>query len=142
MRARVKTPPNGEQIKLPLEHPRARLLSLKQTIVQVEVNRASALHDQMARWEQERDRLRAEGAIAPEHCWIETGAIKGRQFRQAWWRSQQAMFESKRIPGEMVKTCYIGEEGGVEHEEAISARERQDRLKWVDRRLQKLIEGV
>jgi hypothetical protein len=141
MRARVKTPPNGEQIKLPLEHPRARLLSLKQTIVQVEVNRASALHDQMARWEQERDRLRAEGTVALSGCWIETGAVKGRQFRQAWWRSQEAMFESKRSRGK-VKSCYIGAEGSLEHEEAKRQKYRRDRLREIDRRLNKLMEGV
>ncbi|KAM3112757.1 hypothetical protein [Phormidesmis sp. 146-33] len=122
--------------------PRQRLLSLKETIVKVEVNKAEAFHDEMARLEQERDRLKAEGTIALPGCWIETGVVKGRQFRQAWWRSGKAMFPSKRVPGEMVKTCYIGEEGGMEHQEAIAARKRRNRLKWVDRRLSKLLEGV
>jgi hypothetical protein len=122
--------------------PRQRLLSLRETIVKVEVDKAEALHDEMARLEQERDRLKAEGSIALPGCWIETGVVKGRQFRQAWWRSQQAMFPSKRVSGEMVKTCYIGEEGGAEHQEAIAARERRNRLKWVDRRLSKLMEQV
>lgn len=110
--------------------------------ISAEADRAEALHDEISRLEQERDRLRAAGTVAPPGCWIETGVVDGRQFRQAWWRSKKAMFPSKRIPGEMVKTCYIGEDGGVEHKEAIAARDRRNRLKWVDRRLQKLMESV
>jgi len=73
-------------------------------------------------------------------CWIETGAIKGRQFRQAWWRSQKPMFPSKRCPGELVKTCYIGEESVPVHKAAntfgaaklFASKERRNRLKWIE----------
>ena len=107
-----------------------------------ESDRAESLHDEISRLAQERNQLKADGVIALSGCWIETGVVDGRQFRQAWWRSKQAMFPSKRVPGEWVKTCYIGEEREVEHKEAIAARERRNRLKWVDRRLSKLMEGV
>ncbi|NJK51681.1 MAG: hypothetical protein HC936_00920 [Leptolyngbyaceae cyanobacterium SU_3_3] len=122
--------------------PRERLVSFKEAIVKVEIDRAEVLHDEISRLEQERDQLKAEGAIASTGCWIETGVVDGRQFRQVWWRSKQAMFPSKRVSGEWVKTCYIGEEGGVEHQEAIAARDRRNRLKWVDRRLSKLMEKI
>jgi hypothetical protein len=132
----VKMPQRGEQMPLPLEHP-----SKEMTAVRGEVDRAAALHDQMARLEQERDCLKTEGTIALPGCWIETGTVKGRQFRQAWWRSGQARFESKRSRGK-VKSCYIGAEGSPEHEEAKRQKYRRDRLKEIDRRLSQLIEGV
>ncbi|MBD1845846.1 hypothetical protein H6F89_21040 [Cyanobacteria bacterium FACHB-63] len=94
----------------------------------------------------ERDRLRAEGTIAPEHCWIETGKVKDRKFRQAWWRSEQAMFDSKRSRGK-VKSCYIGKEDRSEHQEAKRQKYRRGsftprsvRLKKIDRQLQMLIQ--
>ena len=120
--------------------PRQRLLPLEQTVITVRVDPV-VLHDQIAQLERERDRLRL-GDVAPQGCWIETGAIKGRQFRQAWWRSQKPMFPSKRCPSELVKTCYIGEEGGPDHKVAIVARERRNRLKWIEQLIQNLMESV
>ncbi|MBD2078358.1 hypothetical protein [Leptolyngbya sp. FACHB-17] len=102
-------------------------------------NQADIIQDAITRLEIERDRLRAEGTIALEHCWIETGKVKGRQFRQAWWRSTQAMFGSKRSRGKG-KSCYIGEEGSLEHQEAKRQKYRRDRLKEIDRQLQMLME--
>jgi len=128
---RVRTFLRDELIQRPLEQETS-----------VEADRAEGLHDEISRLAQERNQLKADGVIALSGCWIETGVVDGRQFRQAWWRSKQAMFPSKRFPGEWVKTCYIGEEREVEHKEAIAARERRNRLKWVDRRLSKLMEGV
>ena len=52
------------------------------------------------------------------------------------------MFESKQTRGQMVKTCYIGEEGSPEHQEAKKAKYRRDRLKEIDRHLKMLIEKV
>ncbi|WP_181314508.1 hypothetical protein [Phormidesmis priestleyi] len=50
------------------------------------------------------------------------------------------MFPSKRCPGEWVKTCYIGEEGGADYKAAIMAKERRNRLKWIEPLIQKLME--
>ncbi|MBD2078474.1 hypothetical protein [Leptolyngbya sp. FACHB-17] len=115
-----------------------RILPLERARVKVKGNQADIIQDAIARLEIERDTLRAEGTIAPEHCWIETGKVKGRQFRQAWWRSTQAMFDSKRSRGK-VKSCYIGEEGSPEHQEAKRQKYRRDRLKEIDRHLEMLM---
>jgi hypothetical protein len=98
------------------------------------------IHDAIARLELERDRLKAL-PVAPRGCWIETGKVTGREFRQAWWRSRKAIFESKGSRGN-VKTCYIGEEGSPEHQEAKRAKERRERLKDIDRQLKLLLEKV
>jgi transposase len=90
--------------------------------------------------EEERDGLRAQG-IARAGCWIETGEVQGRQFRQAWWRSHQAMFPAKRDLGQgrgLVKSLYIGEEGSEAHRTAIAQRDRRNRVRQIDRQLQKL----
>lgn len=115
-----------------------RILPLERVRVRVKSDQADIIQDAIARLEIERDQLRAEGTIAPEHCWIETGKVKGRQFRQAWWRSTQAMFDSKRSRGK-VKSCYIGEEGSPEHQEAKREKYRRDRLKEIDRHLEMLM---
>ena len=52
------------------------------------------------------------------------------------------MFPSKRRPSEIVKTCYIGEEGGTDHKAAISSKERRNRLKWIEQLIQNLMESV
>jgi hypothetical protein len=120
--------------------PKQRILPLEQVRVIVRGDdQAEVIHDAIAWLEQERDRLKAE-KVALEGCWIETGKVKGRQFRQAWWRSYEPMFESKRSRGQKVKTCYIGEEGSPEHQEAKRAKYRRDRLKEIDRQLQMLME--
>jgi hypothetical protein len=109
---------------------------------QSEVEQAEAIHDAIAALEIVRERLKGEGAIAPEHCWIETGRVKGRRFRQAWWRSEKPIFRSKRDPEKKVRTCYIGEEGGSAHQEAKLEKQRRDRLKQIDQYLQKLADSV
>jgi hypothetical protein len=94
----------------------------------------------IAHLEEERDGLRAQG-IARAGCWIETGEVQGRQFRQAWWRSHQAMFPAKRDLGQgrgLVKSLYIGEEGSEAHRIAIAQRDRRNRVRQIDRQLQKL----
>lgn len=104
---------------------------------------AEATHDAIALLEQERDRLKAEGAIAPDGCWIETGKVKGRNFRQAWWRASKPTFTPKRSKGNVeakVKTQYIGEEGSPEHKQAIAERDRRDALKRIERQIQVLME--
>jgi len=115
-----------------------RILPLERARVRVRNNQADIIQDGIARLEIERDRLKAEGTIAPEHCWIETGKVTGREFRQAWWRSEQAMFDSKRSRGK-VKSCYIGEEGSPEHQGAKREKYRRDRLKEIDRHLEMLM---
>lgn len=121
------------------EIPPDRIFPLEQARVTGPCEHFAVVHDAMAALELERNQLRAEGAIAPEHCWIETGKVKGREFRQAWWRSEQAMFESKRSRGKKVKSCYIGEEGSPEHQEAKQQKYRRDRLKVIDRYLEMLM---
>ena len=121
--------------------PRHRLLPLEQTAISVRVDPV-VLHDQIAQLERERDRLRLSGEVASHGCWIETGLVKGRQFRQAWWRSQKPMFPSKRSPVELVKTCYIGQEGGADHKAAITSKERRNRLKWIEQLIQNMMESV
>jgi hypothetical protein len=122
--------------------PKQRILSLEHTRVIVRSDdQAEAIHDAISWLEQERDRHKAEN-VALDGCWIETGKVKGRTFRQAWWRSYEPMFESKRSRGQKVKTCYIGEEGSPEHQEAKRAKYRRDRLKEIERNLQILMEKV
>ncbi len=55
------------------------------------------------------------------------------------------MFQSKRSRGNveaLVKSQYIGEEGGPEHKEAMAQKERRDRLKAIEKQLQILMEQV
>ncbi|MBE9178742.1 hypothetical protein IQ268_09235 [Oculatella sp. LEGE 06141] len=102
---------------------------------------AEILHDTLARLEQEKAQIKSEGDIAPEGCWIETGKVKGRDFRQAWWRSSKPMFTPRRSRGNpeaKVKTSYIGEEGADRHKAAIAARERRERLRQVQRQIELL----
>ncbi|MBW4441175.1 MAG: hypothetical protein KME10_08080 [Plectolyngbya sp. WJT66-NPBG17] len=116
-----------------------QILPLERARVRVKNDQVDVIHDAIARLEIERDRLKNEGTIAPSHCWIETGSVKDRNFRQAWWRSEQAIFESKRSRGKKVKSCYIGEEGSPEHQEAKRAKYRRERLKEIDRHLEMLM---
>lgn len=122
--------------------PKQRILPLERVKVIVRSDdQAEVIHDAISWLEQERSRLKAED-VALDGCWIETGKVKGRKFRQAWWRSYEPMFESKRSRGQKVKTCYIGEEGSPEHQEAKRAKYRRDRLKQIERNLQILMEKV
>lgn len=132
--------PNGLRRLVPLNPPNSGDLD---SPLEREAIRAEASHDAIARLEQERDTIKSEGTIAPEGCWIETGKVKGRNFRQAWWRSTKPLFIPKRSRGNVeakTKSCYIGQEGSPEHKEAIAQRERRDRLKAIERQIQILME--
>lgn len=104
-----------------------------------ESEQAEITHDAIARLELEKQQLLSEGSAAPDGCWIETGRVKGKEFRQAWWRSTKAMFTAKRSRGNveaLVKTQYIGKEGSEEHKAAIAARQRRERLKQIEKQIE------
>jgi hypothetical protein len=88
--------------------------------------------------EQQHEQLLLSGWILPEGCWIETGQVKGKKFRQAWLRASQPIFPSRRSRGNgngKVKSCYLGKEGGDKHREAIAAKERRDELKRLKKQI-------
>lgn len=61
---------------------------------------------------------------APDGAWIECGKVAGREFRQAYWRSEKPIFPSRNGRG-LVRRRYIGREGGPEHQKAIEAYQRR-----------------
>jgi hypothetical protein len=64
--------------------------------------------------------------IAPSGCWIETGKCSKREWRQTYWRSETPCFVGKR--GGMTRRKYIGKEGSPQHQEAIEAVQRRERI--------------
>jgi hypothetical protein len=70
-----------------------------------------------------------EGPIAPDGCWIETGKVSGKAFRQAWYRSRSPCFAPARKGDLPKKTQYLGAVGGDRHKEAVKAIERRNKLK-------------
>lgn len=98
------------------------------------------LHDKLAQLEAQRDRLKAEGNIAPVGVWIEYGKVSGRKFRQAYYRSQHPQFRSKRDIETLVKRQYIGEEGSKEVVAAGQAIARRNELAAIAKEI-KLLEG-
>jgi hypothetical protein len=111
-----------------------------------EQRRAESLHDQLAALERERDRIRAEGAIAPNGCWIEIAPCYQRNVRQVFYRSRKAIFEPARKKavdsGAKVKRRYIGMVGSAEEKEAHAAIERRNRLNVVLVQIEKLEETI
>lgn len=78
--------------------------------------------------------------MLPPGCWIETGKVKGRDFRQAWLRSDKPMFPSTKPkkPDEetkLVKTYYLGREGSDRHLAAIAAQNRRSTQKRLEKTL-------
>lgn len=66
------------------------------------------------------------GPLAPDGAWIEVGKVSGRNFIQAYWRSNTPIFEGKRRK-------YIGKAGSPKHQEAITAQKNSDRLRSLQR---------
>lgn len=85
--------------------------------------------DQMRELEAERDRLTKAAEFAPDNGWIETGRVKGKNFRQAWWRGKFANGK---------KTIYIGREGSPEYAQAKNAQQARKQLKKVLRQIKQL----
>lgn len=71
--------------------------------------------------------IRAEGPVAAEGIWIETGKVSRRTFRQAWYRSRKAIFKPKRGDA-LVKRKYLGKVGSPAHQEAIAAIARRNEI--------------
>lgn len=92
--------------------------------------KAIALHEILAQLEQERDalerlrqRLAELAADAPATGWIESGMVKGKDFRQTWWRGVER--DGKKT------TLYIGKEGSPAHKKAVAAQQARRQLKSV-----------
>jgi hypothetical protein len=86
-------------------------------------------HDQLRELEDERDHLAKDAEFAPENGWVETGRVKGKEFRQAWWRGN---FPNGK------KTIYIGREGSPEYGKAKTAQQARKQLKKVLRQIEQL----
>ncbi|MBD2153129.1 Dam family site-specific DNA-(adenine-N6)-methyltransferase [Leptolyngbya sp. FACHB-16] len=102
---------------------------------------AESLHDELAQLEMKRDALFRDGELAPQGAWLETGKVKGKEFRQAWWRSSKPMFTPARSKGNaeaLIKSSYIGKEGGAEHKAAIAAYQRRKEYNRLTRLIEKL----
>ena len=95
--------------------------------------KAERLHDELAVLEMERDKLQ-QGPIAPNGCWIECNRCWKRKFRQAIYKSDRAIFDSKRGRGK-VKRQYIDVENGPKHQEAKRAIANRNRLKQIHKRI-------
>jgi hypothetical protein len=83
----------------------------------------------LAELEVERDRLAKAAEFAPGSGWIETGMVKGKSFKQAWWRGNFANGK---------KTIYIGRVGSPEYGKARSAQQARKQLKKVLRQIEQL----
>jgi hypothetical protein len=93
------------------------------------------LHDRLAQLEIRRDEIRCHGAIAPKGCWIESGVVAKRKFKQVYWRSDSPIFEGK-------KRKYIGEFDSPEHKLAGEAIARRNELAKVSKQIIKLEEFI
>jgi hypothetical protein len=89
----------------------------------------SVLQESIAGLEAERDRLIKEAEFAPDNGWIETGMVRGKAFKQAWWRGNF-------VGGK--KTIYIGKEGSPEHKQAVNSQKARRQLKQVQKQIKQL----
>jgi hypothetical protein len=89
----------------------------------------SVLRESIADLEAERDRLIKEAEFAPDNGWIETGMVRGKAFKQAWWRGNFAGGK---------KTIYIGKEGSPEHKQAVNSQKARRQLKRVQKQIKQL----
>ncbi|AFY75425.1 hypothetical protein Syn7502_03590 (plasmid) [Synechococcus sp. PCC 7502] len=93
--------------------------------------------DRIAQLEARRNQILATGPVAEQGVWIEYGKVSKRKFRQAYYRSNKPIFQSKLqaalLSGEsgLVKRQYIGEENSKQVRaagEAIARRNELDRI--------------
>jgi DNA adenine methylase len=111
-------------VLLPLEQvPEVCVLPLEP----ININWAEISHDQLAQLERERDRLAEVAANAPETGWIETGIIKGKKFRQSWWRGVER--DGKKT------TIYLGKVESPEYKKARAAQQARRSLKRVNKQI-------
>lgn len=93
------------------------------------------LHDELAELEIQRDRLRAEGPIAPKGAWIEKYTAK-RQRK----KSEPKVYIYYRLRnGEGAKHQSLGKAGSLKYNQAREAISRRNELDRVERRI-KVIE--
>lgn len=104
------------------------------------------LYDRLAQLESRRAAILATGSIAQSGIWIEYGKVSKRKFRQAYYRSNKAIFPTKRqssfakSESGLVKRCYIGEENSKEVKAAGEAIARRNELEKISKEI-KLIES-
>jgi hypothetical protein len=121
--------------KLPLEHG-----------VSDDDSKWIQIHDRLAELESRRAAILAIGPVAQTGIWIEYGKVSKRKFRQAYYRSNKAIFPSKRqdsfakSESGLVKRCYIGEENSKEVKAAGEAIARRNELEKISKEI-KLIES-
>lgn len=77
--------------------------------------------------------IRAEGAIAPDHCWIERWQ-RSPNFIEARYKARSAIFPSKR--GGLASCQYIGKVGSPEYSSALDAVERRNRIGKLRKKLE------
>lgn len=63
--------------------------------------------------------------LAPDGAWIETGMVSGREWRQAYWRSDSPIFGGS-------KRKYIGKVSSPKYYQAIEAVQNRKRLKSLE----------
>jgi 5-methylcytosine-specific restriction endonuclease McrA len=95
-----------------------------------EATRGVAEEGVLRQLEQRRDQLAELAADAPDTGWIEVGKVKGKEFRQAWWRGVEM--------GGKKRAIYIGKEGSPEYLKARAAQGYRKELKKVVRQIQVL----
>lgn len=80
------------------------------------------------------DRLERLG-LPPPGAWIDLSTPAGTKFRQAKWKSREAIFDSGSNSEAKLKSRYIGKENGAEHREAIAQVERRKRIKKLKQKI-------
>lgn len=80
------------------------------------------------------DRLERLG-LPPPGAWIDLSTPAGSNFRQAKWKSREAIFDSGSNPETKLKSRYIGKENSAEHKEAIAQVERRKRIKELKQKI-------
>lgn len=122
-------------------------LPLEQTEnIYSEADQAEALHDAIAQLEQERSRIKGEGEIAPDGCWLERAKCSKRNCYQVFYRSNQPIFEPsrKRDPSgcQKVKRKYVGMAGSPAVQAAEQAIARRNQLERLQRQIEILEKGT
>jgi hypothetical protein len=79
--------------------------------------------------------IRAEGAIAPDHCWIEQWK-RAENFVEVRYKARSPIFPGKR--GGLASSQYIGKQGSPAHGAAVKAVDRRNRIAKLEKQLEKL----